>query len=68
MGKWKGVRFGTEEPLELYDLSIDIHEDLNVASKHPDIVAKIADFLKHARSESKIWKTELHWPADKVRD
>ncbi len=68
MGKWKGVRFGTEEPLELYDLSTDIHEDLNIASKHPDIVAKIADFLKHARSESGIWNTELHWPADKVRN
>ena len=68
MGKWKGVRFGTEEPLELYDLSTDIHEDMNIASKHPDIVAKIGEFLNHARTESKIWNTEQHWPADKVKN
>jgi len=68
MGKWKGVRFGTGEPLELYDLSMDIHEDINVASNYPAIVAKIVEFLSHARSESEIWKTEAHWPADKIKN
>lgn len=67
MGKWKAVRFGTKEPLELYDLSTDIHEDRNVAAQHPEIVAKIEAYLKSARSESKIWKTSEHWPANKDR-
>ena len=68
MDKWKGVRYGTDEPLELYDLSIDIHEDSNIAALHPKIVARIEEILKNVRSESKIWKTERHWPADKVKN
>jgi arylsulfatase A-like enzyme len=68
MGNWKAVRFGTEEPLELYDLSIDIHENTNVAAQHPQIVAKIEKFLKVARTESGIWKTEKHWPSGKERN
>jgi len=67
MGKWKAVRFGTSEPLELYDLSIDIHEDKNVAAEHPEIINRIETYLKNARSESEIWKTEEHWPAKKAK-
>jgi len=67
MGKWKAVRFGIREPLELYDLSVDIHEDKNVAATHPEIVAKIEAYLKNARSESKIWKTSEYWPANKEK-
>jgi len=62
MGKWKAVRFGTREPLELYDLSVDIHEDMNVANQHPDIILTIENYLKHARSESDIWKSDEYWP------
>ncbi len=61
MGKWKGIRFGTSEPLELYDLSKDIHEDHNLASLHPKIVAKIENYLLNARSESKFWHVREHW-------
>ena len=68
MGKWKGVRFGTEEPLELYDLSVDIHEDTNLAASYPEIVQKIEAYLEHARTESEIWKAVKHWPARKERD
>ncbi len=68
MGKWKGVRFGTDEPLELYDLSSDIHEDHNIASLHPEIVLQIEILLKNVRSDSEIWKTEKYWPKDKVRN
>jgi len=61
------VRFGTLEPLELYDLSADIHEDINVAAQHPEIIAKIETYLKNARTESSIWETAGHWPAKKVK-
>lgn len=68
MGKWKGIRFGTNEPLELYDLSTDLHEDKNVAAQNTEVVKKIESFLTNARTESKIWKTVGNWPADKRRD
>ncbi|MDE6377130.1 MAG: arylsulfatase, partial [Duncaniella sp.] len=41
MGDWKGVRLNVGNPdktvFELYDLATDIHEDNNVADKHPDV-------------------------------
>ena len=68
MGKWKAVRYGTAEPLELYDLSSDIHEDRNIAAENPQVVEKIETYLKRARTESKIWKTDEHWPANKLKN
>lgn len=55
MGKWKAVRHRLSEPLELYDLSIDIGETKNCAEEYPDIVKKIETFLKTARTESEYW-------------
>jgi arylsulfatase A-like enzyme len=51
-GDWKAVRHGLTAPLELYDLKTDIAESHNVAADHPDVVAKILDYLKTARTES----------------
>jgi arylsulfatase A-like enzyme len=54
MGKWKAViRHG--RPLELYDLSEDLDESDNIADKHPDVVSRIREYLKTARTESKYW-------------
>ena len=50
MGEWKAV-VNNCDPLELYNLREDIGETRNVADKHPDIVQKIQDYLKTARSE-----------------
>ena len=55
---WKGLRLEPEEPLELYDLSNDIGEQHNVAAQHPEVVEKIEDYLKTARTESKNWPTQ----------
>ena len=52
MKNWKAIRFGTKEPLELYDLSVDPSESSDVASENPEIVQKIENFLKTARTES----------------
>ncbi|MBN1126596.1 MAG: arylsulfatase [Sedimentisphaerales bacterium] len=58
MGKWKGVRYGSEGKLELYDLSKDIAEENDVADENPETVAQIESCLSAARSESEHWKLE----------
>ena len=55
MGNWKGIRFGTEEPLELYDLSQDEAETTDVASDHPNVVKKIESVMAESRTESRYW-------------
>jgi arylsulfatase A-like enzyme len=52
MGDWKAIRFGTKEPLELYNLSNDPSESQNVANGNPKIVKEIETFLKTARTQS----------------
>ena len=51
-GDWKAIRFGTEEPLELYDLNKDRREKQNVAKSNPATVRKIEAFLDSARTDS----------------
>ena len=55
MGKWKGVRLSKDAPLELYDLDTDPREATNVASAHPDVVKRIDDYLRSARTENPLW-------------
>ena len=57
-GKWKGVRFGTKEPLELYDLEKDIGETKNIAGEHPGVVKQLEQIMAAARTDSvvPIWK------------
>ena len=54
-GRWKGVRNAPRAPLELYDLAADPGEAQDVAAKHPDLVAKITDYIKTAREDSPNW-------------
>ena len=56
-GDWKGIRHGTEQPLELYNLKDDLSEKSDVAKNHPEVVKKIEAFMAGARTPSK------HWPA-----
>ncbi len=53
---WKAVGLGPDMAIELYDLKADAGETQNVADKHPEIVKRIDDYLRTARSESG------HWP------
>jgi arylsulfatase A-like enzyme len=55
MGTWKAVRPAKDQPLELYDLATDVAEQHDVASLHPDVVARIEAYLKTARTESARW-------------
>jgi arylsulfatase A-like enzyme len=64
MGDFKGVRLNAAKnpdgPIELYKLKTDIGEKNNIADKHPDVVAKIEQYMKQARVPSKDWP----WPTD----
>jgi arylsulfatase A len=55
MGNWKALRLKPGEPLELYDLENDVREERNVAAANPQIVARIEEYLKTARTESPYW-------------
>ena len=55
MGDWKAVRLKAGEPLELYNLKTDMGEKENVAAGNPEVVAKIEEYLKTARTESEAW-------------
>ena len=50
-GHWKAVRPRPGAPLELYNLRDDPSETRDVAASHPDIVARIEDYLKTARTK-----------------
>ncbi len=63
-GRWKGIRSGSPDaPVALYDQQSDIAEKTNVAMQHPDIAAKIGEYLSHARDESPDWQPR--WAAVK---
>jgi arylsulfatase A-like enzyme len=55
MGRWKAIRPARGAPLELYDLETDPHESTNVASAHPDVVARMETYLAGARTDSPLW-------------
>jgi len=54
-GRFKGVRFGTKQPLALYDIQADRAETTDIADKHPEIVKKMEAFLATARTDSPYW-------------
>lgn len=56
-GDWKTVTLKPGQKMELYDLANDIGETEDVASQHPDVVARIEAYLKTARTESKEFPT-----------
>ncbi len=56
-GRWKGIRQGgPDAPVKLYDLNHDIAEGNDVAAQHPDIAARIGDYLKTARTPLPEWE------------
>jgi arylsulfatase A len=55
MGRWKAVRPAKAASLELYDLTADPGELRNVHAAHPDVVTKIEEYLRTARTDSVRW-------------
>ena len=50
-GNYKAVRGKNKDRLELYDLTTDVGEKNDIAARHPDVIARIQDYLKTARTE-----------------
>jgi arylsulfatase A-like enzyme len=55
LGRWKGVRHGLGQPIELYDLLADPSETRDLAPSRPDVVARIERSLREARIDSPLW-------------
>lgn len=56
-GHWKGLRLKTASaPLQLFDLDHDLAEQHDIAAKHPDVVARIADLMRTAHIDNAYWK------------
>lgn len=51
-GRWKAYREGLQGELELYDVERDLGEARDVAAQHPDVVARIEEYLRTARTDS----------------
>jgi arylsulfatase A-like enzyme len=63
-GRWKGIRTGgVAAPVVLYDLQNDLSEEVDVATEHPEIAAKIGAYLATARAPNSDW--EPRWAAAK---
>ncbi|MGQ1784498.1 arylsulfatase [Saccharicrinis sp. GN24d3] len=60
MDNWKGVVYNVAKPnkttFELFDLDNDVSEQTDVSKKNPEVVNKIKDILKVARTESDVFK------------
>ena len=54
MGKWKGVRYNAtanpNSPLELYDLSVDVGEMIDVAAENPEVVSEMRILMEDVRT------------------
>lgn len=54
-GKWKAVRHDPDGPIELYDLSTDPAEQVNVAAENEAIVNEMKTIMESARTENPYW-------------
>jgi arylsulfatase A-like enzyme len=57
-GRWKAVRFGVDQPIELYDLTSDPAEVHDVAQDHPAVVASLKQIMDSSHIPSP------HWPVN----
>jgi len=73
MGKWKGIRTNLKKnpnaPIQLFDLSKDINETRDLASKYPEVVAKIkAALTNRSPASMKRWEFEAYQIKDQASD
>ena len=56
MGDWKVVQNVMKLPLELYNLKDDPGEQLNLASKHTEVVQEIEARMKASRTPARAYE------------
>jgi arylsulfatase A-like enzyme len=60
MGRWKAIQRQLQKkadsPIKLYDLETDLAEKRDVASRHPDVMARVRAIFKEAHTPSRIWR------------
>ncbi len=54
---WKLVRSGTNAKVELFDVSKDIGEQLDISRNHPDVVKELQQLFTTARTTSQDFRT-----------
>jgi arylsulfatase A-like enzyme len=55
MGNWKVVRLAPSKKIELYDVTIDIGEENNIADQHPELIEKAKQIFKNVRTDEDSW-------------
>lgn len=55
LGDWKAYRTGVDAPIELYDLAADIGEAHDVAAEHPEVIARVVEIIRTARTKSELF-------------
>lgn len=65
-GRWKAVRKGIQEAIEIYDLKGDAAESNDVAAQRPDLVAKAEQIFVDAHRPNSDWPLDK-WSADRTR-
>jgi len=56
LGDWKAIRLATTKPIALFDLKTDLGETNDVAALYPNVVRKVQQILKSARTDNTYWK------------
>jgi len=46
IGDWKAIRLRQDQPWRLYDLSRDVSETNDIASEHPNIIARVKEIAR----------------------
>ena len=52
INNWKGVRYGIDSKIELYDLNTDESETYDLSELHPEIVAQISEIFENSRNDA----------------
>lgn len=67
--RWKGLRLKQPTaPIQLYDLTVDLGEQTDVAARHPELTARIDAITRTAHVDTETWRIPALTPAlDTIR-
>ena len=62
-GHWKGLRLLTPAaPIKLFDLTTDLAEQTDVATKNPEVLQRISGIMQTAHVDNEYWKIDPNAP------